>query len=115
MSEQVSGATGRRETRVAQWAVHELSLATAAIGMSAEQAGGASIRRVRVALGRPAAEAPDARNLCCDVCARGTAAQGAQLDILQATAGGVRDVRGVTVEPDSSVGRCGYRGTLRII
>ncbi len=95
--------------------MHELSLATAVVGICAERAGGARILRVRVEVGRLAAVVPEALSFCFDVCAKGTAAEGAELEILQTPGHGVCENCGAKVELDSPVGRCDCGGTLRII
>jgi hydrogenase nickel incorporation protein HypA/HybF len=95
--------------------MHELSLATAVVRMCTEQAGGARILRVRVEVGRLAAVVPHALSFCFDVCAKGTAAEGAELEILQTPGRAVCDDCGTSVELDSPVGRCDCGGILRII
>lgn len=95
--------------------MHELSLATAVIGLCAEHAGGARILRVRVEVGRLAAVMPDALRFCFDVCAKGTAAEGAELEILETPGRAVCNACGAALELDAPVGRCDCGGILRII
>lgn len=58
--------------------------ATLVVGMCAHQAGGACVLGVWVDVGRPAAVVPDALRFCFDLRPTGTAAEGADLEILEA-------------------------------
>ncbi len=62
--------------------MHELSIATVLVEACDERAAGARVLRVRLEIGRLAAVLPDALRFCFDVCAKGTAVEGAALEIL---------------------------------
>lgn len=95
--------------------MHELSLATAVVGLCTERAGGARIVRVRVEVGRLAAVLPEALRFCFDVCARGTVAEGAELEILELPGLAECGACGATVELDSPFGCCDCGGVLRVV
>ncbi len=61
--------------------MHELGIARNVVAIVGEQAGDARVLRVRLRVGRLAAVMPDALRFCFDVCTRGTALEGATLEI----------------------------------
>lgn len=95
--------------------MHELSLATAIIATCTEHAADARILRVRVQVGQLAAVLPDALRFCFEVCARGTSAEGATLEILQTPGRALCDTCGGEVLLPSPFGRCDCGGVLRIV
>ncbi len=95
--------------------MHELSLATAVVDACAERAAGARVLRVRVEIGQLAAVLPDALRFCFDICAQGTAVEGAELDILETPGRAICQGCGRTVALASPFGRCDCGGVLRIV
>jgi hydrogenase nickel incorporation protein HypA/HybF len=95
--------------------MHELSLATAVVDACAERAAGARVLRVRVEVGQLAAVLPDALRFCFDVCAQGTAVEGAKLEILETPGRAVCGTCGGKVALASPFGRCDCGGVLRIV
>lgn len=94
--------------------MHELSLAAAVVDACAERAGGERILRVRLEVGQLAAVLPDSLRFCFDVCARGTAAEGAELEIMQTPGKAICETCGATVALAVPFGRCDCGGVLRI-
>ncbi len=95
--------------------MHELSLATAVVDACAERAAGARVLRVRVEIGQLAAVLPDSLRFCFEVCARGTAVEGAELEILETPGRAVCDSCGGGVALSSPFGRCDCGGLLRVV
>jgi hydrogenase nickel incorporation protein HypA/HybF len=61
--------------------VHELALMDNVVSAVVERIGDARVTTVRLEIGRLAAVVPEALRFCFDVCARGTALEGAALEI----------------------------------
>jgi hydrogenase nickel incorporation protein HypA/HybF len=95
--------------------MHELSLATAVVDACAARAEGARILRVRVEVGQLAAVLPDALRFCFEICAEGTAVEGAELEILETPGRAVCESCDGMVALSSPVGRCQCGGILRIV
>jgi hydrogenase nickel incorporation protein HypA/HybF len=95
--------------------MHELCLATAVVDACAERAAGARVLRVRVEIGQLAAVLPDSLRFCFDICAQGTAVEGAELEILQTPGRAVCGSCGDTIALSSPFGRCPCGGVLRIV
>jgi hydrogenase nickel incorporation protein HypA/HybF len=95
--------------------MHELSLATAVVDACAERAAGARVLRVRLEVGQLAAVLPDALRFCFDVCAKGTAVEGAALDILETPGQAVCDDCQCSVALAAPFDRCACGGLLRIV
>jgi len=62
-------------------AVHELSIMEAIVDAVEERISPARAARLRLQIGRLAGVVPDALRFCFEICARGTALQGAVLEI----------------------------------
>jgi len=77
--------------------MHELALASEVVSICAARADGARVIRVRLEVGRLVAVLPDSLRFCFDACARGTAAEGAVLDIIE-TPGEALRVRNMEVD-----------------
>lgn len=75
--------------------MHELSIASALVDTCVEHAGGSRVVRVRIEVGQLAGVLSDSLRFCFDVCARGAAVEGAELDILDipGSAAGMRRSR----------------------
>jgi hydrogenase nickel incorporation protein HypA/HybF len=95
--------------------MHELSIATAVVETCAEYAAGARILRVRVEVGQLAAVLPDSLRFCFEVCARGTVAEGAELEILETPGRAMCEACGDLITLASPFGRCECGGILRIV
>jgi hydrogenase nickel incorporation protein HypA/HybF len=63
--------------------MHELALMESVVAAVEERVGDARVATVRLEVGRLAAVVPDALRFCFDVCARGTALEGATLEIAE--------------------------------
>ena len=63
--------------------MHELSIANAIVEACAERATGSRVVRVRLEIGRLSGVLPDAVRFSFDVCARDTAVEGAELEIIE--------------------------------
>jgi hydrogenase nickel incorporation protein HypA/HybF len=63
--------------------MHELAIVQGIVETVTERSGGIRILRVVVEIGRRTAVLPDALRFCFDLAAEGTAAEGAQLEILE--------------------------------
>lgn len=63
--------------------MHELGITETIVAIAVEQAQGATVRRIRLEVGQLTAVMPDAIRFCFDVCAAGTVAQSAQLEIIE--------------------------------
>lgn len=70
--------------------VHELALMESLVETVGEQAGAARVVVVRLEVGRGSCVAPDALRFCFDVCAQGTALEGATLEILRSDGDALR-------------------------
>ncbi len=95
--------------------MHELSIATAIVEACVERAAGSRILRVRVEVGCLAAVLPDSLRFCFELCAKGTLAEGATLEILETPGRAVCDACGETIMLASPSGRCACGGRLRIV
>jgi hydrogenase nickel incorporation protein HypA/HybF len=63
--------------------MHELAIVSSIVDAVTERCGGDRVVRVVVEVGRLTAVMPDALRFCFEVVAKGTAAEGASLDILE--------------------------------
>ena len=62
--------------------MHELGITQSIVAACCERCGTARVSRVTVEIGRLCAVMPDAVRFCFDVCARGIALEGAELQII---------------------------------
>jgi hydrogenase nickel incorporation protein HypA/HybF len=69
--------------------VHELSIAASVVDGVCERTGDARIARVFLRIGRESCVAPDAIRFCFDLCAHGTAVEGAALEVEEAPGEGL--------------------------
>jgi hydrogenase nickel incorporation protein HypA/HybF len=63
--------------------MHELGITEDIVAIATDYAKDAKVSRIVVEIGRLTAVLPDAVRFCFDVCAEGTPAEGAQLDIVE--------------------------------
>ncbi|MGQ0456026.1 MAG: hydrogenase maturation nickel metallochaperone HypA/HybF [Hyphomicrobium sp.] len=66
--------------------MHELSITRSIVAIVAEHAGGRRVNRVTLEIGALSAVMPEAVRFCFDVVAKGTALEGAELDIVRVDA-----------------------------
>ncbi len=91
--------------------MHELGITQEVIAIVSEHAHGARVRRVVLEIGKLSLILPDAVRFCFDLCSQGTAAEGAQLEIIETP--GLARCRecGAEVRLDRPFGRCGCGST----
>jgi hydrogenase nickel incorporation protein HypA/HybF len=94
--------------------VHELSIATAIVEACVERALGHRILCIRVEVGSLVAVLPGSLRFCFELCARGTAAEGATLEIMETPGQAICDACGTTSELSVPTGRCTCGSRLRI-
>jgi hydrogenase nickel incorporation protein HypA/HybF len=63
--------------------MHELGITNGIVEFCTERAGAERVTRVRLEIGKLSAVLPDAVRFCFDVCAKGTAVEGALLEIIE--------------------------------
>jgi hydrogenase nickel incorporation protein HypA/HybF len=63
--------------------MHELGLTQEIVAVVEERSGGARVRRVILEIGKLSAVLPDAVRFCFELCAAGTALEGAALEIIE--------------------------------
>lgn len=63
--------------------MHELAITQEIVTLVAERAGTARVTRVVLEIGRLSAVLPDAVRFCFDLCAEGTALEGAALEVIE--------------------------------
>jgi hydrogenase nickel incorporation protein HypA/HybF len=63
--------------------MHEMALTQDLVGMIAENCAGRRVTRVVLEVGKLAAVVPDAFRFCFELCAEGTPAEGAELEIIE--------------------------------
>jgi hydrogenase nickel incorporation protein HypA/HybF len=91
--------------------MHELGIAQEVVAIVSEHAGGARVRRVVLQIGKLSAVLPDAVRFCFDLCAEGTAAEGALLEIIETPGRALCRACGAEVLLDQPFGRCRCGGT----
>lgn len=63
--------------------MHEVGITEEILEIATRHANSARVRRIVVEIGRETAVLPDAVRFCFDFCAEGTAAEGAELEIVE--------------------------------
>ncbi|BBP04288.1 putative hydrogenase nickel incorporation protein HypA [Sulfuriferula plumbiphila] len=96
--------------------MHELSITRNIVAIVSEHAAGQRVTRVRLQIGQLSAIMPEAIRFCFDLCAAGTLAEGAKLEIDETPGRARCDACGEEVALTALVGRCPACGTgiLRI-
>ena len=91
--------------------MHELGITQEILAVVTEHSHGARVTRVVLEIGKLSAVLPDAVRFCFELCSEGTAAEGAQLDIIE-TPGRAR-CRACAAELtlDRPFGRCACGGS----
>ncbi len=92
-----------------------MSLATAIVDTCVERAAGNRVLRIRVEVCQLAAVLPDSLRFCFELCAQGTTAEGATLEILETPGRTECLTCGETITLSSPLGRCECGGRLRTI
>jgi hydrogenase nickel incorporation protein HypA/HybF len=91
--------------------MHELAVTQEIVEILRERAGKRKVRRVVIEIGKLSLILPDAVRFCFDLCAEGTPAEGAQLEILEpAGRARCRDCGG-EVALEQPFGRCACGST----
>jgi hydrogenase nickel incorporation protein HypA/HybF len=86
--------------------MHELGLAQEIVEIIAERAAEKKVKRVILEIGKLSCVLPDSIRFCFDLCAEGTIAEGAELEILQPPGRGLCRRCGAQFPLDSLLGRC---------
>lgn len=86
--------------------MHEMGITRSVVAIVSEHAHGAKVTRVTLEIGRLAAILPDAVRFCFDLCAQGTVAEGACLDIVEIAGRGRCRGCGGEVLLERPYGRC---------
>jgi len=63
--------------------MHEMSITGSVVALCAERAAGQQVIRVTLEIGKLAGVVPDAVRFCFEICATGTALEGAELEIIE--------------------------------
>jgi hydrogenase nickel incorporation protein HypA/HybF len=91
--------------------VHELGITQAVVAIAVEKADGRRVSRVVLEIGKLSGVLPDAVRFCFDLCAEGTAAEGATLEIVETPGRGRCRACGAEVPLDGPLGCCTCGGT----
>jgi hydrogenase nickel incorporation protein HypA/HybF len=87
--------------------MHELGITQEVVEIVCSRAGDARIQRIVLQIGKLSAVLPDAVRFCFAVCAEGTAAEGAELEILEPAGLGRCRSCGGEVPLERPFGQCG--------
>jgi len=91
--------------------MHELGITQRIVEIVSEQARGRSVRRIVLEIGKLSLILPDAVRFCFDVCAHGTVAEGAILEIVEVSGRARCCGCRAELELEQPFGRCGCGGT----
>jgi hydrogenase nickel incorporation protein HypA/HybF len=91
--------------------VHELGITQEVVALAEEHAGGRKVTRVVLEIGTLSGVLPDAVRFCFDLCAEGTAAEGATLEIVETPGRGRCRACGGEVALERPFGVCACGGT----
>ncbi len=91
--------------------MHELSITRSVVAIVAERSLGQRVTRVRLEIGCLSAIVPDAVRFCFDICAAGTPAEGAALEIVEIQGRGRCPACGEEAVLTVPAGRCLACGT----
>jgi hydrogenase nickel incorporation protein HypA/HybF len=86
--------------------MHELGITQEIVAIACERAGGAHVRRIVVEIGKLSAVLPDAVRFCFELCSAGSAAEGADLLIVETPGRARCRACGVDLVLDKPFGRC---------
>lgn len=91
--------------------MHEVGITSEVIEIVCERAGGARISRIVLEIGKLSTVLPDAVRFCFELCAEGTAAEGATLEIIEKPGLGRCRACGTDVQLDQLLGQCACGST----
>lgn len=86
--------------------MHELGITQNIIAIVDERAGEKKVRKVTIEIGKLSAIMPDAIRFCFDMCAQGTAVEGAELEIMEIDGRGLCGTCGSEMLLTLMAGRC---------
>lgn len=86
--------------------MHELGITRNIVSIVTEKAQGEQVRRVTIAIGKLSAVLPEAIRFCFDIVSQGTAAEGAELEILEIAGTAKCRTCGSQFELEQLYGRC---------
>ncbi len=86
--------------------MHEMALTHDLVGLISENCAGRRVTRVVLEVGKLAAVVPDAFRFCFELCAEGTPAEGAALEIVELPGRGICRDCGHECELSSAFDRC---------
>ena len=91
--------------------MHELGITQEVVAIAVERAAGRRVIRVVLEVGKLSGVLPDAVRFCFDLCAEGTEAEGAALEIREPPGRGRCRACGAEVALEGPLGVCGCGGT----
>src|SRR5262245_7810779 len=91
--------------------MHELGIAQEVVEIVCQRVQGARVKRIVLQIGKLSAVLPDAVRFCFDLCTAGTAAEGAELEILEPPGLARCRACGDDVMLDRPFGQCGCGST----
>ena len=91
--------------------MHEMAITQEIVEILRARAGERRVRRVVIEIGKLSAVEPEAVRFCFDLCAEGTPAEGAALEILEPAGRARCRACGGEVELERPFGRCGCGST----
>ena len=96
--------------------MHELSITHSIVNIVVEHAAGRPVRRVKLQIGKLSGVQPDAVRFCFDLCAQGTVAEGARLEVEEPPGQGrcQRCERLIELEFPLAVCNCAERAPLTL-
>jgi hydrogenase nickel incorporation protein HypA/HybF len=86
--------------------MHELGITQEILAIVSEHAHGGRVRRVVLEIGKLSAILPDSVRFCFELCSEGTAAEGAELEIIETPGSARCRDCGATVSLDRPLGTC---------
>jgi hydrogenase nickel incorporation protein HypA/HybF len=86
--------------------MHEMALTQDLVGLIAENCAGRRVTRVVLEVGKLALVVPDAFRFCFELCAEGTPAEGAELEIVELPGRGLCRDCAAEIELNSAFDRC---------
>jgi hydrogenase nickel incorporation protein HypA/HybF len=91
--------------------MHELGITQEVVEIVCQRAGAARVQRIVLHIGKLSAVLPDAVRFCFPTCAEGTAAEGAELEIIEPAGLGCCRSCGAQVPLERPFGQCGCGST----
>ena len=97
--------------------MHELGITRSVVAIVAEHAKGQKVLNVTLEVGKLSGLRPESSRFCFDVCSKGTALQGARLNIIEPAGLGHCSSCGAETELAAPLGRCPHcsQPTLRVV